>query len=271
VADSIKGPYTPTNDMQVMKGCEADFSHVTQTGFFVNIKGSKQETVLFCGDRWANFAGNGLGYNQWFPLSFDGTMPYFNSLNAWNVNAKTGEWQVAANNNYVINPSFEADRRSVPTHVKPDQIYLSGWETNVIEGNKISLDSTISPVLNYFNKEEDHKNVIGEKSMQINDRVNFKRKISQIITSSAYVKLKDGFYTLSAKVKNSKGFEQLYLYATSNGKQHTAPFAAENISWKTVSINHVLVKNGKVEIGFIASGNANAICLVDDVSLVKEK
>lgn len=93
VADDIRGPYTPTNDMQIMNGCTDDYAHVTQTGFFFNIKGSKQETVVYCGDRWADFAGNGLGYNQWLPLSFEGDKPYFNSLSSWNINAATGEWR----------------------------------------------------------------------------------------------------------------------------------------------------------------------------------
>ena len=219
VADNIRGPYLPTNDMLVMKGSENDYAHVTQTGFFFNVKGSKQETVVYCGDRWANFAGNGLGYNQWFPLSFDGAVPYFNSLNSWNLNAKTGEWKVAADNDYVKNGSFEADRRRIPSHVKPVQEFLLGWVTTVTEGNKISLDSNSSPVLNYFNSESDRKIVTGEKSLSISDKINFKRKVSQTITSSPYVKLKDGNYTLTAKVKNSSGFTKLEMYAVSNKKK----------------------------------------------------
>ena len=91
VADDIRGPYSPVNDMLVMNGCADDYAHVTQTGFFFTVKGSKQETVVYCGDRWADFAGNGLGYNQWFPLSFDGKTPYFNSLSSWNLDAHTGD------------------------------------------------------------------------------------------------------------------------------------------------------------------------------------
>ncbi len=72
VADDIWGPYLPENDMQVFPGAEDDYAHISQTGFFVTVRGSKKETVIFCGDRWADFAGNGLGYNQWCPLSFDG-------------------------------------------------------------------------------------------------------------------------------------------------------------------------------------------------------
>ncbi|MEQ1796472.1 MAG: family 43 glycosylhydrolase [Lacibacter sp.] len=271
VADDIRGPYRPTNDMQVMKGSENDFAHVTQTGFFFNVKGSKQETVLYCGDRWANFAGNGLGYNQWFPLSFSGAEPYFNSLSSWNINAKTGEWKAAVDNNYVKNGSFEADRRRIPSHVKPVQEFLLGWTTTVIEGNKVSLDSNSSPVLNYFNTETDRKTVIGEKSLNISDKVNFKRRVSQAITSTPYVKLEDGNYTLTAKVKNSSGFIKLDMFAVSDGKIRFYSIKEENKSWNTISIERVPVKGGKVEIGFLAEGTANSFCYADDVTLVKTK
>jgi hypothetical protein len=271
VADDIRGPYTPTNDMQVMKGSESDYAHVTQTGFFFNVKGSKGETVVYCGDRWADFAGNGLGYNQWFPLSFDGSTPYFNSLNSWKLDAKTGEWKVADDNNYVKNGSFEADRRRIPSHVKPVQEYLLGWTTAVSEGNKVSLDSNLSPVLNYFNTEEERKIVTGEKSMCISDKINFKRNVSQTITSSPFVQLKDGYYTMTARVRNSSGFTKLEMYALSNDKTLTYSIKEENAAWKTISIERIAVKGGKVEIGFNAEAAANAFCYVDDVTLVKIK
>jgi len=268
VADRIKGPYTPTNQMLIMKGAADDYAHVTQTGFFYTIKGSKQETVLYCGDRWSDFAGNGLGYNQWCPLSFNGKTPYFNSLSSWNLNAKTGEWNVASDDNYVKNGSFEADRRRIPSMVKPVQQHLTGWFSTVMAGNKIVVD-TLSPTLNYFNTEDDRKVVIGEKSLQISDLVNFKRKVSQTIKSSPYVKLEDGLYTLTAKVKNSAGFKKLEMYAKANGKTSAFAIKEKNDSWKVISLERVLIKSGEVEIGFMAEGEANAFCYVDDVSLVR--
>jgi hypothetical protein len=269
VADDIRGPYLPTNEMLVMNGVSDDFAHVTQTGFFVNVKGSQQETVVYCGDRWANLAGNGLGYNQWFPISFDGKTPYFNSLHSWNLDAQTGLWEVANDNDFVKNGSFEADRRYIPSPVKPVQLPLTGWTTEIIQGNTISLDKATSPVLNYFNTENDRKIVIGEKSLNISDKVNFKRKIFQTISSSAYVKLEDGIYTLTAKVKNSNGFANLEMYAISDGNQFRYGIKEENSAWQTIQITNIIVKAGKVEIGFLAEGAANASCLVDDVSLVK--
>ncbi|MGZ8538650.1 MAG: family 43 glycosylhydrolase, partial [Flavisolibacter sp.] len=269
VADDIRGPYEPINNMMVMNGCTEDYAHVTQTGFFVSVKGSKQETIVYCGDRWANFAGNGLGYNQWFPLSFEGKAPFFNSLGSWNLNAQTGEWKVNDNNNYVKNGSFEADRKLIPSHVKPMQTQLTGWNSNVIKGNEISLDSSTSPVLNHNNNRSERKFVIGEKSLNISDKINFKRKVSQLISSSPYVKLKDGYYTLTAKVQNSNGFTNLEMFAESEGRNFKQTIKGENTSWKSFEIKRLQVKGGKVEIGFLAEGEANAFCFVDDVSLIR--
>lgn len=269
VADDVRGPYQPTNDMQIMQGSEADYAHVTQTGFFVRINGSKQETIVYCGDRWANFAGNGLGYNQWLPLSFDGSQPIFNSLSAWTLNAKTGEWNVDSHNNYVKNGSFEADRRHIPSPVKPVQEQLLGWHSSVLRGNPISVTDSLSPVLNYFNSQADRKIVTGEKSLLIQDRVDFSRTVTQHIASTSTVVLQDGYYTLRAKVKNSGGFSMLEMYASSGGKFFSEPFGQENKQWVELRVDNVRVKGGKIEIGFRAQGTANAFCYIDDVSLTK--
>ena len=108
-ATNIMGPY---DTEAVIGNTDADFSHVTQTGLFLTVKGSTQETVIFGGDRWSDFAGNGIGYNQWVPLTFSGTKPVMQSLSEWSINSATGAWTVGAGNNYVLNPSFEADRVS---------------------------------------------------------------------------------------------------------------------------------------------------------------
>ncbi|MEY2869656.1 MAG: hypothetical protein RIR01_2156 [Bacteroidota bacterium] len=270
VSDDIRGPFLPANNMQIMPGSAEDYAHVTQTGFFYTIKQNKKETVLYCGDRWADFAGNGLGYNQWVPLSFNGSKPYFNSLSSWNLDEKTGNWNVAADNNYVKNGSFEADRNKIPSSFKPIQEQLLGWKTTVIKGNQIKVKSEDSPQLNYFNTEEDRKEVIGEKSLNITDKVDFTREISQQINSSPYVVLEDGVYILTARVKNSKGFSELKMFAKSGDADYKITIEDENLSWKSICINDVLVKNGKVSIGFLVNGTANAFCLIDDVTLVKK-
>jgi Glycosyl hydrolases family 43 len=271
VADNIRGPYLPANEMLITKGCEADYAHVSQTGFFVSVKGSKQETIIYCGDRWAEYAGNGIGYNVWVPLSFQGQTPWFNSLSAWSLNAKTGEWKVDPENNYVRNGSFEADRKYIPSRFKPVQTELTGWVNKVISGNKISLDSLTSPLLNHNNSSADRKTVIGERSLCISDQTQFERKVSQVISSDEFVKIPDGPYTLEAWIKNSKGFSQLEMYARVNGKKYKYSIHQENAGWIKIRIEKIEVKNGSLEIGFNAEGEAGAFCYVDDVELKKQK
>lgn len=272
VADSIYGPYLPKNNkMQVMEGCSADYAHVSQTGFFVTVHGSKQETVVFCGDRWANFAGNGLGYNQWVPLSFHADTPYFNSLNSWNFDASTGEWQVADDNNFVVNGSFEADRRSVPNPVKPRQDWLSGWKTEVLKGNPISFAPLQSPRLNHLNTTEDRKYVIGEKSLCISDRVPFIRKVSQEVSSTPYCVLPEGNYTVRLKIHLKGKFKVLCLNVESGGvvfKKNMRLMTAGK--WSDIVLPDVKVTGGKAVLSFYAKGSGGAECLLDDVKMLKD-
>lgn len=60
------------------------------------------------------------------------------------------------------------------------------------------------------------------------------------------------------------------MYAETNGKR-LAYNIKENASWTTISIEKVAVKNGKIEIGFVAEGTPNAYCNVDDITLVKSR
>lgn len=268
VSDDIMGPYLPTNDMQVIPGVEDDYAHISQTGFFVTVRGSKEETVVFCGDRWADFAGNGLGYNQWCPLSFNGDVPYFNSLNSWNLDAETGEWEVADDNNWVNNASFEADRKEMPSSKKPVQTRLRGWETTIIQGTEVSLEPN-SPKLNHANTEEERKVVIGERSLNMSDQVDFTRQVHQVISSSPHVEFPNATYTLTAKIKNIGNFNKLEMYAKSGKKHFKITVKEENDNWATITLEGIKVKDNEVEIGFLADGKARAFCLVDDVTLLK--
>ena len=117
-----------------------DYSHVTQTGFFVTVKGTKQNTVIYAGDRWADFAWNGIGYNQWVPITKTGARPQFHSVSQWQFNATTGEWRVGPANNYILNPDIQADRVIVSS--------VRGWRnlggsvTNVnggVNGSRFAL------------------------------------------------------------------------------------------------------------------------------------
>ena len=123
-ATNIMGPYGTEG---VIGNTDLDFSHVTQTGLFVTVKGTAQETVIFGGDRWSDFAGNGIGFNEWMPLSFNGTTATMQSFSAWSLDATTGAFAVGPGNNFVMNPSFEADRVATSTPAG----WTAGGGTNV--------------------------------------------------------------------------------------------------------------------------------------------
>lgn len=267
-ASSIYGPYTPTNSMQKMPGADADYGHVTQTGFFYTVRGTKQETVIYCGDRWAGFAGNGNGFNQWCPISFVNNKPYFNSLSQWHLNAETGEWTVGSENNYVKNFSFDADRVNIPSENKPSQAYLRGWTTEVIKGNKVVIGDAASPVLNAKNSKDDRVTVMGNFCMNISDKVDFQRKVYQKIASTADVPLPNGRYTLSVYAKANSGFSELYMYAKSGDETFRRDIADADGKWHLYTLEDVMVKGNAIEIGFYADGQANVWCHLDDMKLL---
>ena len=269
-SSNIYGPYTPTNSMQKMPGADADYGHVTQTGFFYTVRGSKQETVIYCGDRWAGFAGNGKGYNQWCPISFVDGKPYFNALSQWHLDAETGEWWVGDDNNYVRNHFFNADRVSIPSSNKPSQADLKGWKTTVIKGNKVAIGGTDSPVLNASNSKEDRQVVTGNYCLNIQDKVDFTRKVSQTVKSTPVVELKDGRYTLKCYVKSGSTFNELYMYAKVGNETRRADMPYSDSKWHEVVIEDLQVSGGQVELGFYADGKANAWCHIDEVSLVRK-
>lgn len=269
-AGSIYGPYMPTNSMQKMPGANADYGHTTQTGFFYTVRGTKQETVIYCGDRWADFAGNGIGYNQWCPISFVNNKPYFNSLSQWHLNAETGEWKVGSDNNYVKNGSFDADRVNIPSARKPSQKYLHNWTTEVKKGNKIVIGNKKSPVLNGKNSITDRSIVTGNFCLNTSDKIAFQRKVYQKISSTSHVILPDGMYTLTVYAKAGNLFNKLYMYAKSGDMTFKVDMPDADDQWHTYTIDDITVKNGIIEVGFFADGPAHAWCHIDDVKLVRK-
>ncbi len=234
VADNINGPYS---GWKVMGGTDNDFSHVTQTGFFYTVKGSKEETVLFCGDRWSDFAGNGIGYNQWVPLTVNGNDVQFNSLSEWELDSVTGQWSVGAGNNYILNPSFEADRVSQTT--------LAGWKAlGTGNSNKNSAKT-------------------GNWSAQQWSDSPYKATLSQNAA------VPNGTYTLKAWVRSSGGQNQSYIYVKGYGGNERQIALNKKIdSWQEVSISDIVVTNGKIQVGIYSDANAGNWVFFDDFSLI---
>lgn len=234
VADNINGPYS---GWKVMGGTDNDFSHVTQTGFFYTVKGSKEETVIFCGDRWSDFAGNGIGYNQWVPLTVNGNDVQFNSLSEWELDSVTGQWSVGAGNNYILNPSFEADRVSQTT--------LAGWKASGTGNSNKNSAKT------------------GNWSAQQWSDSPYKATLSQDAA------VPNGTYTLKAWVRSSGGQNQSYIYVKGYGGNERQIALNKKIdSWQEVSISDIVVTNGKIQVGIYSDANAGNWVFFDDFSLI---
>ncbi len=216
-ATNLKGPWSAEF---VLAGTENDYSHVTQTGFFFNVKGSQQTTVIFAGDRWADFAGNGLGYNQWMPLSFEAGKPLFHSLSAWTLNLTTGAWSVAKQNNWILNPSFEADRIAVTTPV--------GWKaTNSANGK-------------------------GARNGNWTWQLSGSSSLSQSIAD-----LPNGTYTLAVWAKSSAAGATLSI--KNHGAAAESAMITAGDTWHQVKLEHVSVTTGTAEVGVTSSGQTVAL------------
>jgi hypothetical protein len=211
-SSSIKGSWSSEF---VVEGTQLDYSHVTQNGFFISVQGTEATTIIYAGDRWANFAGNGIGYNQWVPLSFDGKTAHFNSLSKWSINAKTGTWAVAPGNNYVLNPSFEADRISVSTPI--------GWKST-----------------NGRNLEEVHT---GRWSWQLSSNGTLQQQITAI---------PDGTYTLSVWARAAGSGAHLTAKGC-GGPDSTTPIPAGS-AFASVKSLPIAVKGGNCTVGVSAGG-----------------
>jgi Glycosyl hydrolases family 43 len=239
-ATNIFGPYSSES---VMAGTDADFSHVSQTGFFITVPGSTATTVIFAGDRWADFAGNGLGYNQWCPLTFSGSTPTFKSVGKWDLNASTGTWTVAASNNYIRNPSYEADRVS--------QALLAGWT------NWDNVSAT------------PNSNKLGGRTGRWSAQ-HWSTSAYQASTSQVVSGLPNGSYTLRAWVKSSGGQATAQVFVKDfGGTEKDVSINSAIGSWTQITIPNIGVSNGQANVGVFSVASANNWVFVDDWELTK--
>jgi hypothetical protein len=226
----------------VLQGTDADFSHVTQTGLAFEVSGSSGSFVMFGGDRWSDFAGNGIGYNQWVPVTFDGTTPVFHSLNQWNVDATAGTWSVGSGNNHVLNPSVEADRVS--------QTKLAGWTNS----SNVSSD----PNSNHLGGHT------GRWAIAQSYASAYKAAMYQTIT------VPNGTYTLSAWVKSSGGQKAANIFAKNFGAGEMDRAVNQPIgTWTKVGISGITVTNGSIQVGVASDANPGNWVNVDDFELVQ--
>jgi hypothetical protein len=235
-ATNILGPYSTES---VLGNTDADFSHVTQTGLFVMVHGSAQTTIIFGGDRWSDFAGNGIGYNQWVPLTFNGTAPQMQSLTQWSIDVASGSWSVGPGNNYALNPSFEADRVAM---AQP-----AGW----IAGGDASANATGGHT--------------GRWKWRLSSTAAYQSSLTQSVTG-----LPNGTYTLAAWIESSGGQSVAQIFATGfGGATVDASVNTAMASWSHVSVPGIVVTNGTCQIGVQTTASAAQWVNVDDVTLTK--
>jgi len=241
-ASNIMGPYGKEG---IIGNTDADFSHVSQTGFFITVAGTAASTVIFAGDRWSDFAGNGLGYNQWCPLTFDGATPSIASVSSWSLDAAAGTWTVGPDNNYALNPSFEADR---VTMTQP-----AGWTTSTTSAGGLTP---------YTNVSGGHT---GNWAWQLGATADYQATLNQAVTG-----LPSGTYTLSVWAKSSGGQATANLYATpGGGTEKDAALTKAMTAWTQLSITGIAVTDGKCQLGVTTTASASQSVTLDDFTFVR--
>ena len=234
---SIQGTYSAE---YIMNRTDLDFCHVTQTGFGVTVTGTSGSVALFVGDRWCDFAGNGVGFNQWCPVTFSGSTPTFQSVTKFDLNAAAGTWSVAAGNNYILNPNYEADRVA--------QTAVAGWtSTGTGFGN---ISSSHNPGRWHFH----HSNTAAYTAFT-----------DQVVTG-----LPSGTYTLSVWYKSSGGQSTSRIFVRNfGGTEIQFNTNTAHSSWTQVAIPNINVTNGQCDVGLFSVAAANQWTDIDDWSLTK--
>ncbi|WP_158852576.1 CBM35 domain-containing protein [Saccharothrix deserti] len=235
---TVQGSYSSE---YTLAGTEMDYSHVTQTGFFVTVKGTKQNTVIYAGDRWADFAWNGIGYNQWLPITKTGARPQFHSVSQWQFNATTGEWRVGPDNNYVLNPDFQADRITTST--------LTGW-TNFRESGPSSIVTNVA-------------GANGSRfALQVGAGQSYAGGVRQRITIPA------GDYKMSVYAKTSGSLSAAQMTVTdAAGNARTLNIPASS-GWTRRELANIPLSAGTATVT-IRAASGNGYLAVDGLSLVK--
>ncbi len=239
----IQGAYS---SMYVMPGTEKDYSHVTQSGFFVTVKGTEQDTVIYAGDRWANFAWNGLGYNQWLPLSGTGADVSFNSLSHWTLNATTGTWDVGQNNNYILNPDFAADRIAVTS--------VTGWT------QATGASSSTSAFVSNPGPGADSSRF----ALRLGSASAFAGDVHQDNEVPA------GIYTLALKANYAGGLDAAQVIVTgADGVEHVLEIPAAS-GWASASLADIPLPAGTARVAIRAAGTGGQSLTVDGLSLRRQ-
>ncbi|MBN1759298.1 MAG: family 43 glycosylhydrolase, partial [Chitinispirillaceae bacterium] len=225
-SDNILGPY---NREAIMINTDLDYAHVTQSGFFITVNGTEDTTVIYCGDRWCNNAGNGTGYNQWCPITIEGTTCTFNSLSQWSIDAVKGTWKIGPRNNHILNPCFEADRITVNSVI--------GWE-----GKDPNAEGSSGA---------------GNFCLSLGAGATATQRIPE---NPTIADLPAGTYEMKADVRGN-GQISIADFGDTEMKE-----SVNSSSWTEISISGIKISTGKATVS--ASNTGGGTCLMDNFSLI---
>ena len=176
-----------------------------------------------------------------------GRLRKFQSVTQWSIDVAAGTWAVGPQNNYALNPSFEADR---VTMTQP-----AGWVTS----------TTTTGATPFANLAGGHT---GKWKWRLTDAAAYEASIAQTATG-----LPNGTYTLTAFIQSSGGQSVARVFARGfGGTEKDASVSSAIGTWTQVSIPGIAVSNGTALIGAETTASANQwVCCADDFTLVKNQ
>jgi arabinogalactan endo-1,4-beta-galactosidase len=92
----------------------------------------------------------------------------------------------------------------------------------------------------------------------------------KVTTSQALSGLDNGYYSLTAWIKNSGGQEACYMFASGFGDSTKMTSFPVSLLWTQVIIRGIYVSNGKCTIGFLSDANAGNWCRMDEVKMIRD-
>lgn len=240
-ATSMAGPWS--NNAIVPTNAHHDSSYNTQHDFVLPVVGTTTTTYMYCGDRWSNFTGKGVGRNAWFPLSFDAAgVPaingpdYLTNGGDWLLDATTGEWSVPVAN-LIKNPGFEND--------------FANW---TYTGNA-SIATATAEV-----------NPGGAKAVKSWSSSAY----TTTLTNASATNCVAGTYTAQVYSRAGGTFTQRVLEVYINGTRVAERTFPVTTTWTAYPLNNIPVPAGAtVSISIRLTANANAWTQFDDFSLIR--
>lgn len=234
-ATSVAGPWTGNAIVATNPASSTSFN--TQHDFVLKISGAAGDSFVYCGDRWSNYTGNGVGRYAWFPLSFDANgVP---TINAPSLATNGGDWTLdtapvpPAPKNLLRNPGFEEG--------------LVGWE------GLSGVELATSPA----------EIRAGSRSLKAWQRTAYTATARTVATRCSA-----GTYSASIWSRAGGSFQGRSLRVSVNGAIVRESALPVTTTWQQYSVSNITIPEGAdVRLEVLARANAGAWTQFDDADL----